>query len=96
MNKQKGFILWIVVIIIALGLLKYFLNWDIFDAAASDQGQSTIGYIRNILNTVWSYIAEPALFVWHKIFWPILSLAWNNLQILIQKGQGVDIPAPSI
>lgn len=87
MNKQKGFISWIILAIIALALLKYFLNWDVFDAAASEQGQSTIGYVRKVLDTIWSYIAAPVIFVWERIVWPIISFAWDSLNLLIQEGR---------
>ncbi len=54
--RQKGFISWLILIIIALALLKYFFDWSIFDAVASEQGRNTINYIREVLNVVWSYV----------------------------------------
>ena len=77
----------VLIIIIVLAALKYFLNWDIFDAASSAQGQGTIAYIRDIVNTVWSYIGNPVMFVWNNIFWPILNLAWQSLQAFIEWGR---------
>ncbi len=65
--KQKGFISWLILIIIALALLKYFFNWSIFDAADSDQGRSTISYIRDILNLTWSYLETPIAWIWQRI-----------------------------
>ena len=91
MKRERGFILWIIVAIIALAALKFFLNWDIFDAAASDQGKSTIEYVRTIVNIVWGVIAVPVTFVWSKIIWPLLAIAWDSLQMLIEKGRGVPI-----
>ena len=67
MKRDKGFISWLILIIIALALLKYFFDWSIFDAAASEKGRETINYIREVLNTVWSYIRVPVLFVWQKV-----------------------------
>ncbi len=67
MRKDKGFIGWLILIIIALALLKYFLNWSIFDAAASEQGRNTINYIKDVLNFVWSYARIPVLFIWQKV-----------------------------
>jgi len=90
--KNKGFVNIIIIAIIALAALKYFLNWDVFDAASSDQGQSTILYIRNIINIIWSYVAAPVLFIWERIIWPLLSLAWNNLQNFIEWGRGANKP----
>ena len=86
-NKERGFISTIVLIIIGLAALKYFLNWDIFDAASSEQGQGTIGYVRNIINTVWAYIETPVKFVWNEIIWPLLGLGWQSLQAFIEWGK---------
>ena len=84
---NKGFIKWIFLIIIALILLKYFLNWSVFDAATSEEGKGTITYIRDVFNFVWDYIAEPATFIWEKVTWPILSLAWDSFQELLEWGK---------
>jgi hypothetical protein len=83
-KKDGGFISLIILIILGLAALKYFLNWDIFDAASTDQGQSTIGYVRNLINTLWSYIGAPLTWIWNQIVWPILSLGWDSLQELIR------------
>ncbi|MDB5254473.1 MAG: hypothetical protein JWL80_539 [Parcubacteria group bacterium] len=88
-NKQRGLIGIIVLIVIALILLKYFLNWSIFDAAASDQGKSTILYIRDVFNTVWHYIAGPITFIWNQIIKPIVDISWKNFQAIIHMGQNV-------
>lgn len=92
MKKDRGFIGIIVIIILALAAAKYFLNWDIFDAAASEQGQTTIGYVRDIVNTVWSYVGAPVAWIWNEIAWPILDLGWQSLQGLIQN-RGFSNPA---
>lgn len=98
MSLKRGFIGTLILIIIALALLKYFFAFDVFDAAKSPQGQSTVGYIKNIIDVVWSYIAKPVLFTWNKIIWPLLMLGWNSLQALLHTGQvGGGIPgSPSI
>jgi len=93
--REKGFISIVGIVIIffvALAALKYFLNWDIFDAAGSDQGQSTILYIRNIVNTIWSYIGAPVVFIWERVIWPIISLAWRNFEHFIEWGRNVYTP----
>ncbi len=86
-NREKGIIGWIILIIIALILLKYFLNWDVFDAAASDRGQSTILYIRNVYNAVWSVIAAPVMFIWNSVLHPVLGIIWDNFLAFIKWGQ---------
>ncbi|MDO8590159.1 MAG: hypothetical protein Q7R69_02705 [bacterium] len=68
MKKDKGFISWLVLIIIALALLKYFFGWSIFDAASTEQGRGTIAYIKDVLSFVWYYLKVPVLFLWRIIF----------------------------
>ena len=67
MKKDRGFISWLILLVIALALLKYFLNWSIFDAIESERGRETVSYIREVLDVVWSYARTPVLFVWQKI-----------------------------
>ncbi|OHA88978.1 MAG: hypothetical protein A3C70_00510 [Candidatus Zambryskibacteria bacterium RIFCSPHIGHO2_02_FULL_43_14] len=63
---NRGFIGKFVLIIIALAALKYFFDWSVFDAASSEQGRKTISYIREVLDTAWSYIKVPATILWQK------------------------------
>ncbi len=67
MKKDEGFIGWLILIIIALALLKYFFNFSIFDAAASEQGKDTISYIKNIVDVIWSYIEKPVTWLWDRV-----------------------------
>lgn len=87
-NREKGSVIfWVLVILVALTALKYFLNWDIFDAAASDQGQSTILYMRSVINYVWAYIEAPVKFAWNDVAWPILDLMWQSFQAFLEWGR---------
>ncbi|OHB10326.1 MAG: hypothetical protein A3G05_00285 [Candidatus Zambryskibacteria bacterium RIFCSPLOWO2_12_FULL_45_14] len=69
---KRGFISWLILIIIALALLKYFFNWSIFEAIESEKGRNTVLYIRDVLNTSWAYIKVPVIYVWQKIMELIL------------------------
>lgn len=84
---QKGIIDWIILIIIALALLKYFFDWSIFDALASEEGRSTVGYIREVLTTIWSYIATPVTFAWKMVIKPLLDLAWDTFLYFLEWGR---------
>ncbi len=86
---NRGFIQLIVLVIIGLAALKYFLNWSIFDAASSAEGRSTISYVRDIVNFIWSYIGYPVTWTWHNVVWPLLSLAWDNFRMLIEQGRNI-------
>lgn len=83
-DGQKGFVMLIIMIIIGLAALKYFLNWDIFDAASSSQGKTTILYIRDIINGIWSYIGYPLTYAWDNVAWPLLQFAWESLQKMVE------------
>lgn len=85
-NKQGGLIGTIFLVIVGLVLLKYFLNWDVFDAAKSPEGQETIGYTHQLLNTIWSYISMPVIFIWSKVVWPILALFWKTFLAFLAFG----------
>jgi hypothetical protein len=87
MKKDDGFISWLILLIIALALLKYFFNWSIFDAANSEQGRGTILYIREVINLIWSYLAVPFTFLWREVVWPILHLAWQAFQAFLEWGR---------
>ena len=87
MNTRKGFISILLLIIVALALLKYFFNWSVFDAAASEQGQGTISYIRDVLNTVWSYIEVPVRYAWNEVVKPLFSFTFDSLRQLIGEGR---------
>jgi hypothetical protein len=85
-KTNQGFIGTILLVILGLAALKYFFNWSIFDAAASDEGRSTIGYIRDVLNWIWYYIGYPVTWTWHHVIWPVISLAWEGFQTLLDRG----------
>lgn len=56
MKRQRGFIEVLLIIILALALLKYFLDWSIFDILDSEKGKATVEYIRDILTSIWNFI----------------------------------------
>ncbi len=86
-NKDEGFITILLIIIVGLALLKYFFNWSIFDAAASEEGRGTISYIRDVLNTVWTYIETPVLFVWNEVIKPLFGFVFESLGKMIGEGR---------
>ena len=71
MRTDRGFIGFILLIIIALILAKYFYNFSVFQAASSPQGQQTISYTQQILNAIWS----------------VITFIWKSLQTLLMSGK---------
>ena len=86
-EQERGFVGMLVMILIGLLALKYFLNWDIFDAAATKEGQGTIAYLRQIVNTVWSYIGFPVTFAWNTVVKPLTLMLWHTLLAFIEWGK---------
>lgn len=66
-GRQGGFIGWLILIVIALALLNYFFDINIFDLASSEKGRATIDYIKNIFSVIWSWIKVPVLFLWDAV-----------------------------
>ena len=86
-GRQGGFLGLIVLIVIALVLAKYFYNLDVFQAADSEQGRATAGYMHQIFSTFWSYVGTPIVFMWQRILWPTLELIWQSFQQFLTWGQ---------
>ena len=72
-STTEGFIGIIILVVVTLALFKYFLDWSVFEAAATPQGQETISYSEKVISTIWHYLSIPVLFIWHKIIWPLLA-----------------------
>ncbi len=79
-ESDEGFITLIIFFIIALALIKYFFDWSIFEASSTPQGQETVGYTKNLVETVWFYLKTPFMWLWGNILSPVLGLLWNALQ----------------
>jgi hypothetical protein len=89
-EKNKGFIPLIILIIVALGLLKYFFDWSIFDFLGSEKGRATLSYLKDVISTSWSYISAPATFVWEEIMWPVIKLIWQSFLSLLELGKNTN------
>ena len=63
LNKEKGFIGTLLLIILGLAALKYFFNWSIFDALNSEQGRATAAYLKELF----VYLKNFSLYIWSYI-----------------------------
>jgi hypothetical protein len=77
---QGGFIGYIILIVAALALLKYFFDWSIFDALTSEQGKDTISYIRGLLDLIWSYLSVPVNYAWNEVIWPLIEWVLTKIK----------------
>lgn len=63
----------IILIIIALGLLKYFFDWSLVDFLKSEQGKNVASFLKGILDTAWHYLSKPLAFLWDEVVWPMIK-----------------------
>jgi hypothetical protein len=64
---NRGFIGWLILIIIALALAKYFFDWSIFDAVNSEKGRETIEYIKNVIDVSWNWVKTTVMKIYGQI-----------------------------
>ena len=79
MEKNRGFIRTILLLIIALAALKYVFGWSIFDAIESESGKETVAYIRQILDLLWSYLEAPVNYIWKEVILPAFTKLFSNI-----------------
>ncbi len=79
-DGNRGFVSYLILIIIALALLKYFFEWSLLDAIESERGRNTVLYIRQVLDLAWSYLSTPINYVWREVIWPLFNWAVTNLK----------------
>ncbi len=81
MQKNKGLIKMIIVIVIALIILGYF-GFSVKDIFESNTVQTNLQYVWGFIKTFWNnYLAAPVIFVWDKF---VVGVLWR----LIQEGLG--------
>jgi hypothetical protein len=74
-NKNRGFIRWILLIIIGIIILSYF-GFDLRTIIEDDQTQENVGYVWGFVLMVWeNYLQTPVLWVWNNI----ILFIWNDL-----------------
>ena len=73
-NKERGFVHTVLILIIALLILSYY-GFDLKKTVEAPTTQSNFGYVIGIVKDTWhSYLAEPANYLWNDIF---LKLIWR-------------------
>ena len=91
-NKQSGFIIKLVLIIIALILILSFLGIDIQSVVESPQAQKNIAYVVDLGKLVWNkYLEQPILYFWQNIF---IDLLWESFVVNmehIKQGEPTDL-----
>jgi hypothetical protein len=54
--KEKGLIMQIVLVIIALVLIKYVFHWSVIDWVRSPEGKAAFQHVRDIFKTALDYL----------------------------------------
>lgn len=65
-NKKSGFFQLIILLIIAIVILKFWLDIDIVDFLNSTRFQIWIGYVKTVLLAFWENVIEPLINVFRK------------------------------
>lgn len=77
MQKNKGLIKMVVVIVIALIVLGYF-GFNIKDIIESNAVQTNLQYVWGFIKTFWNnYLAAPVIFMWDKF---VVGVLWRLIQ----------------
>lgn len=84
-NNQKGFIKFIVIIVIAIIVLSYF-GFDLRSIVESPESQGNLGYVWGGVVYVWgTWISGPASYLWNDIF---IDLLWNSFTDNLERVKG--------
>ncbi len=80
---QGGFIKLILLIIIALIVLGFF-GYNLENIVNSPDVKGNLSYVWKLLVKLWHLLLTPLSWVWDNV---VITLVWNNLQALLNKGQ---------
>jgi hypothetical protein len=74
MNTQRGFIKWIIIIVVALLVLSYY-GFSLRDLVNSPTTQDNFGYVATTTVTFWDkYLKQPATYLYKDVF---ITLIWT-------------------
>lgn len=75
-NQNKGFIKYIILIIIGILILSYF-GFDIKGTVESDQSRSNLSYVWGLVVYIWDhFLAGPVIWVWKTI---VVGFLWDDV-----------------
>ncbi len=95
MTNNRGFIKWIIIIVVALLILSYY-GFSLRTLVDSPVTQDNIHYVATTTVTIWDkYFKKPATYIWDDVF---VSLIWtpaiDNLT-KIKNGEPTNIASSS-
>lgn len=77
LQRDRGFIGMIVLIVIAIVILSY-LGFDLKKIFTSDSVQKNFSYVTDVIKDVWSgYLSKPFTFVWSEAVKPLFQIVWK-------------------
>lgn len=89
MNKSRGLVKAIVLIVVALVVLGFF-GYNLRDIVNSPTVSENLRYAWGLAVKLWNTIfARPALWLWDNI---VIDLIWNNAQKIFKIGAPPIIP----
>lgn len=88
---NRGFIIKLIIIIIALILIASFFGFDIQSFTESSQVQENFAYVIGLGKLVWDkYLSKPLLYFWQNIFIDLLWGSFTSNLERIKKGEPTD------
>lgn len=83
MNKSRGLVKAIVLIVVALVVLGFF-GYNLRDIVSSPTVSENLRYAWGLVVKLWNTIlARPAVWLWDHI---VIDLLWNNAQKIFDRG----------
>jgi hypothetical protein len=71
---DRGFIMWIIIIVVALLVLSYY-GFSLRSLVNSPTTQDNFSYVDNSTVSFWNkYLEQPASYLWNDVF---IDLIWN-------------------
>lgn len=96
-NRTKGFLQIIIIIVIALIILGYF-SINVADIMASPVVQNNLSYAWNLAKDLWgTYLSGPASWVWNNVGSVLWDLFLQGIENLRDNGGTLeDIPETTV
>lgn len=77
MNKERGVIGTIILIVIGLGLAGYFFDFNIIEFLKSDAVQNIWDYTKRAALIIWeNFLRTPVIYIWQEV---VIDIIWENI-----------------
>jgi|AntAceMinimDraft_13_1070369.scaffolds.fasta_scaffold67824_2 hypothetical protein len=89
--KEKGFLKWILILLVSLVLASYFFNFNVKDAVEDPQTQSNFSYITTSIERLYTNTLKSHVdYLWRDIF---IGLIWDSAKKDLEKIKNDEAPS---